>query len=574
MSQGDSVTGGTGTTDTSGLDQTFSDASLGDQFMGGSGDIFGGDATAAGGFNSFNSIANALAGGGAGASPQAAQAASMSTPPSATGGDPTGSSSGTQSSTTPGQSQNQGPPQQNQQQQQAYAPPDAVQELNKLLEKIQGKPPGPTGLTPKPPIGGGAGNVLESHLPLEEATAEANDAANSIRARQMPLPGVTPGETGPQSPQITLPGVSKGETGPQSQPPVRGMPPPRNEPGEVAPGGPALPTKKPTQPEAEQPAETEQPAEAAPPPQAPSRIMQDISGQSTGVPTALAELAQIAMPLIAMALSGGGGRRGRGFGGFGGFRGGFRGGRGGFRGGFHPPGRGLWPYHHPQMGWHFHHGHPGGGWLPLSPQQADQMGMTGGDQQGGGPGDPNAPDPNRPPKETGAAAGPPDQTPTSGAIPNVGAKEVDDYTRQAAQKYNIDPNIASKFLGQESSYGQARRPGDAGTSFGPFQLHFAPDGHAMGDDFQRDTGLDPRDPRTWKQQIDYAMMRAAKDGWSPGWTTTMKKLGLTQWAGINRSFKGQPYSKTIDPKRDIPAYSTGNAAAQLPPSSQGMVAGQ
>ena len=49
MSQGDSVTGGTGTTDTSGLDQTFSDASLGDQFMGGSGDIFGGDATAAGG---------------------------------------------------------------------------------------------------------------------------------------------------------------------------------------------------------------------------------------------------------------------------------------------------------------------------------------------------------------------------------------------------------------------------------------------------------------------------------------------------------------------------------------------
>jgi hypothetical protein len=554
MSQGDSVTGGTGTTDTSGLDQTFSDASLGDQFMGGSGDIFGGDATAAGGFNSFNSIANALAGGGAGASPQAAQAASMSTPPSATGGDPTGSSSGTQSSTTPGQSQNQGPPQQNQQQQQAYAPPDAVQELNKLLEKIQGKPPGPTGLTPKPGETGPQSPLVQGRLPNQGGITN--------------LPNVAPGETGPQSPQYTLPGVAKGETGPQSQPPVRGMPPPRNEPGEVAPGGPALPTRKPT-PEAEQPTETEQPAEAAPPPQAPSRIMQDISGQSTGVPTALAELAQIAMPLIAMALSGGGGRRGRGFGGF-------RGGRGGFRGGFHPPGRGLWPYHHPQMGWHFHHGHPGGGWLPLSPQQADQMGMTGGDQQGGGqPGqDPNAPDPNRPPKETGATAGPPDQTPTSGAIPGVDAKEVDDYTRQAAQKYNIDPNIASKFLGQESSYGQARRPGDAGTSFGPFQLHFAPDGHAMGDDFQRDTGLDPRDPRTWKQQIDYAMMRAAKDGWSPGWTTTMKKLGLTQWAGINRSFKGQPYSKTINPKRDIPAYSTGNAAAQLPPSSQGMVAGQ
>jgi hypothetical protein len=546
MSQGDSVTGGTGTTDTSGLDQTFSDASLGDQFMGGSGDIFGGDATAAGGFNSFNSIANALAGGGAGASPQAAQAASMSTPPSATGGDPTGSSSGTQSSTTPGQSQNQGQPQQ-QQQQQAYAPPDAVQELNKLLEKIQGKPPGPTGLTPKPGETGPQSPLVQGRLPNQGGITN--------------LPNVAPGETGAQSPQYTLPGVAKGETGPQSQPPVRGMPPPRNEPGEVAPGGPALPTRKPT-PEAEQPTETEQPAEP-PPPQAPSRIMQDISGASTGVPTALAELAQIAMPLIAMALSGGGGRRGRhGFGGF-------RGGRGGFRGGFHPPGRGLWPYHHPQMGWHFHHGHPGNGWLPLNPQQADQMGMTGGGQQGG-PGDPNAPDPNRPPKETGAAPAPPDRTPTSGAIPGVGAKEVNDYTRQAASKYGIDPDIASRFLGQESSYGQARRPGDKGTSFGPFQLHFAPDGKAMGDDFYRDTGLDPRDPRTWKQQIDYAMMRASQDGWSPGWTTTMKKLGLNQWSGITTN----PKFARLQRSNQQPATQINITPDMLPQSSQAMVAGQ
>ena len=138
------------------------------------------------------------------------------------------------------------------------------------------------------------------------------------------------------------------------------------------------------------------------------------------------------------------------------------------------------------------------------------------------------------------------------------------------QKYNIDPDVASKVLAQESSYGQARKPGDNGTSFGPFQLHFAADGKAMGDQFRRDTGLDPRDPATWQKQIDYAMMKAAQGGWAP-WTTTMKKLGMNQWSGINRQFAGQPYSRKIDPARDIPAYSTGNAA--LPVTSQPMVSG-
>jgi hypothetical protein len=360
---------------------------------------------------------------------------------------------------------------------------------------------------------------------------------------------------------------------------TQAMPAPQNEPGEVAPGGPALPTHKPTQPpEVEQPAETAEPPQAAPQPTPPPpRILQDIAGVSTGRPTGLAELAQVAMAILPLiGMLGGGGGRGR--------RGGFRGGRfthgiGGFRGGGfhpgahgHPSWRGAWPYHHPRFGWDMHHNHPGGGWLPLNP--ADMQGLTGGQQgQGQNQQDPNALDPDRPPKETGAEVGPPDQVGASGAIPGVGAKEVDDYTRQVAQKYNIDPNVASRVLAQESSYGQARKPGDDGTSFGPFQLHFAKDGQAMGDQFMRDTGLDPRNPNTWKQQIDYAMKKAADPsgkGWLP-WQTTMKKLGMNQWSGINRTFAGQPYSKKIDPARDIPAYSMGTAA--LPPSSRPMVAG-
>ena len=240
-----------------------------------------------------------------------------------------------------------------------------------------------------------------------------------------------------------------------------------------------------------------------------------------------------------------------------------------YHGGQHPAGRGAWPYHHPVHGWHMHGRPPGGGWLPLNP--IDAQGLVGGGQgqgQGQGQQDPNAPDPNRPPKETGAEVGAPDAVGTSGAIPGVGAKEVDDYTRQAAMKYHIDPNVASKFLGTESSYGQAKKPGDNGTSFGPFQLHFAPDGKAMGDDFRRDTGKDPRDPKTWQAQIDYAMMRAARDGWSPGWTTTMNKLGMNQWSGIGgHMVAGQK------PSNKEPSWAAAAPPPTLPVTSQPMVAG-
>ena len=387
-------------------DQTFSDANLGDAMTGGSGDLFGGG-SGGGGFNAFNDIANALSGGaaGVGATPQAVQSASM-TPPSAagaSGGDPTGAASGTQSATSPGST----PTNQNQQQQsgqnnqpQDHAPPDAVAELRTLLKGLAGKPTGPTGQLPTVSKG------------------ETGPQSPPI------LPGLTPGETGPQSPMQTstdvlrnaaaqLVGAAPAEarTSPdaatepsrditvQKPAPPQGMPPPQNEPGEVAPGGPALPTKKPTQPEAEQP---ESPQAAPQPTPLPPRILQDIAGTSTGAPTGLAELAQVAMMVLPL-LMGGGGRRGRGgFRGMGGFR------PFGARGGFHPTRGGhAWPYHHPQFGWHMHGGHPGPGWLPLNPSDAQALvgGGQGGQQGGQGGQDPNAPDPNRPPKEGGRGGG-------------------------------------------------------------------------------------------------------------------------------------------------------------------------
>jgi hypothetical protein len=112
--------------------------------------------------------------------------------------------------------------------------------------------------------------------------------------------------------------------------------------------------------------------DTAPPPESPvgrSRIVEDAGGQQ-GVPQLLGTLARIALPLAAMMLMGGGGRRGGErrfplgrFPGVGGAN--IRG--GGFRGG-HPGGfGGHWPYHHPQFGWGVHGGHPGGEWRPMSP---------------------------------------------------------------------------------------------------------------------------------------------------------------------------------------------------------------
>jgi hypothetical protein len=642
----DALSGGgsdaTGVTDTSG--GSFGDTpNLTDSDFAGlsDSDIMG----ASGGpneFGQFSNLANALSSGTpVGSSSVGAQTASM-TPPgtaAATGGDPAGSSGGTQSNTAPGST----PTSQNQQQQSSgggqhdpdHAPPSAVAELKTLLKGLSGQPTGPTGPTPTggqaapfalPTLAAGqtgaqspGGTALRQLVGAQPAAASLEPAAPGMGAGpagtepggardiRTELPIGSPSDDFDPATGIWSPRTAAGTLSSQTP-----LPPPR--PKDLGQTGAAAPTqtadagggsrditvKKPGSSgdqtadlptvvppgSAAHPLPTHKPgASPAPAGPATSSILNDISGVSTGSPTALADLAQAAkviaplLPMIAGMFGGGGRRFGRfhggrfthgvGRGGFNGFRGGMNAMR--YHGGQHPMARGAWPYHHPQFGWHMHGRPPGGGWLPLHPNDAQAL-VGGQGQDGQDPNqDPNAPDPNRPPKETGASVGAPTSVPTSGAIPGVGAKDVDDYTRSVATKWGIDPDVASKILAQESSYGQARRPGDNGTSFGPFQLHFAPDGRAMGDDFKRDTGLDPRDPSTWKDQIDYAMKRAAMGGWAP-WTTTMNKLGLNQWSGIttNRRFAGKLGK---DPTPGVRSADAMPVPAQLPPSSQPMVAG-
>ena len=645
---GDALTGsgGSGVTDPTGSSSFGDTPNLTDSDFAGltDADIMGGSSGGPTEFSQISDLTNALtgAGGGAGggAIPSAAAPAAA-----ATGGDPLGASGGTQSNTTPGATPNQNQQQQGGgggQHDPDHAPPTAVAELKTLLKGLSGQPTGPTGQTPQggqaqpfalptlaagqtgarspqmalpalaagqtggqspgsfygTPVqpqttgvndivgGAGGANPADAAIPpgaaqQRTAAAAAGDGAPAVDAQGNPVTAAgTPAADTPTPPPRPGANISADAGGRQinvrkggGAQPVATADLPTRVPHPAA----ALPTHK--------PGASPAPAAAASPGPATSSIINDISGISTGSPTALADLAQAAkviaplLPMIAGMFGGGGG--GRRFGRFHGGRfthgvgrGGFNGFRGGmnamnYHGGQHPAGRGAWPYHHPQFGWHMHGRPPGPGWLPLHPMDAQSI-VGGGAQPGQ---DPNqqGPDPNAPPKETDAPVGAPTSVPTSGAIPGVGAKDVDDYTRSVATKWGIDPDVASKILAQESSYGQARKPGDNGTSFGPFQLHFAPDGRAMGDDFKRDTGLDPRDPKTWKDQIDYAMKRAAMGGWTP-WTTSMKKLGMNQWSGIttNRRFAGKLGTTPSPRMRQADAMPV---SAQLPPSSQPMVAG-
>jgi hypothetical protein len=460
-SVGDALSGSSGSGASGVNDTTFSDATLGDQMMGGGGSLFGGGDTTAsssGGFTSFNDMMNAISSGGLGANSAAAQSlSSPSAAASATGGDPVGAASGTQSSTTPGSAPanlNQPQPgqgQQQNQQQQDHAPPSAVNELKALIKQLSGKPTGPTGpiaapasqqqglaqvvasaqrpsnIQPAnmqgaasiPAYGAGAdqpGVDAASSIPAYGAGDAAQDPGGGLRNAVRQLIGSQPTGSDSAAPppaaadQNTPIGGGAGNaqeapSGTPAAPSPTQVVQPASTPvdgqgrditvrkaAQPAVATADLPTKTgglplPTRKGGPVPAPQGPPPAQQPPTDThsniqPSRLIQDIAGISTGNPTALADLAQAAgiiLPLVGMFM--GGGRRGR----FGRFHGGrftHGVGGGGHPGRFgHPAWRGAWPYHHPQFGWDMHHTHPGGGWRPLSPMDAQSMGIN--PQQGG-----------------------------------------------------------------------------------------------------------------------------------------------------------------------------------------------
>lgn len=92
------------------------------------------------------------------------------------------------------------------------------------------------------------------------------------------------------------------------------------------------------------------------------------------------------------------------------------------------------------------------------------------------------------------------------------SQEKEAFIRASAIKAGINPDIA---MAVAKSEGFNKFSGDNGTSFGAFQLHVTPGGrgHAVGDEFQKLTGLDPSDPGNEHEGIMFAMEWAKRHGW-------------------------------------------------------------
>jgi hypothetical protein len=99
------------------------------------------------------------------------------------------------------------------------------------------------------------------------------------------------------------------------------------------------------------------------------------------------------------------------------------------------------------------------------------------------------------------------------------------YIKETARKYGVDPDVALKVAKSE---GLRDFSGDGGKSGGAFQLYT---GGGLGNEFQKQTGLDPLDPKNEKATIDYALKHASQHGWKP-WHGAAK-VGVGEYDGIS-----------------------------------------
>jgi hypothetical protein len=122
--------------------------------------------------------------------------------------------------------------------------------------------------------------------------------------------------------------------------------------------------------------------------------------------------------------------------------------------------------------------------------------------------------------------------------------EKEQYIRAAAAKRGINPNVAMAVARSEGFNGFVSSiPGE--TSYGAFQLHVTPGGRGghLGDQFQKNTGLDPADPKNERAGIDFALDDVTKNGWKA--FHGAKNTGIGQWAGIDRGGGGSNSTTTV-----------------------------
>jgi len=112
----------------------------------------------------------------------------------------------------------------------------------------------------------------------------------------------------------------------------------------------------------------------------------------------------------------------------------------------------------------------------------------------------------------------------------VPVSTIENYITAEAKARNIDPNVALTVFRREGIgawQSTARWRGRREPSWGPYQLFTA---GGLGNVFQRTTGLDPRDPSTWQENINFALDHASRHGWG-SWMGA-KAAGIRGFRGI------------------------------------------
>jgi len=172
----------------------------------------------------------------------------------------------------------------------------------------------------------------------------------------------------------------------------------------------------------------------------------------------------------------------------------------------------------------------------------------------------------------------PDQNPL---VPDNSQNAVEQYIRQRAAKYGVDPDVAVRVARSEAlnvfDPSKPDRGGDEGSSFGPFQLHYSGMSKSMphaglGDEFTKTTGLDARDPSTWRQQVDFSLGYAGQHGWG-SWMGA-KNSGIGNMEGINGQGVGGDLAMTKSSSAPAQSAMGGDAATpsstnQFPPPPRG-----
>jgi len=109
--------------------------------------------------------------------------------------------------------------------------------------------------------------------------------------------------------------------------------------------------------------------------------------------------------------------------------------------------------------------------------------------------------------------------------------EVQDYLIQASKARGIDPKTTLNVWAHEGKgawQSNYVKNGKREPSYGPLQLYT---GGGLGNKFRQQTGLDPADPKNWKQGVDFALDYAKENGWGSWYGA--KRAGITGKMGIN-----------------------------------------